>query len=48
MKSILVVFMLINPMTCDGVFLLLYYAKDSVIQIDLNNKSIPHAYDDQV
>jgi hypothetical protein len=27
--------------------LLLYYAQDSVIQIDINNKSIPHAYDDQ-
>jgi len=47
MVSILVVFMLINPMTCDEVLLLLYYAQDSVIQIEINNKSIPHAYDDQ-
>jgi hypothetical protein len=30
-----------------GVLLLLYYAQDSVIQIDINNKSILHAYDDQ-
>jgi hypothetical protein len=47
MVSIPVVFMLINPRTCDGVLLILYYAQDSVIQIDINNKSIPHAYDDQ-
>jgi hypothetical protein len=47
MVSIPVVFMLINPGTCVGVLLLLYYAQDSVIQIDINNKSIPHAYDDQ-
>jgi hypothetical protein len=47
MVSIPVVFMLINPRTYDGVLLLLYYAQDSVIQIDINNKSIPHAYDDQ-
>jgi hypothetical protein len=47
MVSISVVFMLIKPRTCDEVHLLLYYAQDSVIQIDINNKSIPHAYDDQ-
>jgi hypothetical protein len=47
MVSIPVVFILINPRTCDGVLLLLYYAQDSVIQIDINNKSIPYAYDDQ-
>jgi len=39
--------MLNNPRTCDGVLLLLYYAQDSVIQIDINNKSIPHAYGNQ-
>jgi hypothetical protein len=48
MVSIPVVFILINPRTCDGVLLLLYYAQDSVIQININNKFIPHAYDDQV
>jgi hypothetical protein len=37
-----VVFMLINPRTYDGVLSLLYY--DSVIQIDINNKSIPQAF----
>jgi hypothetical protein len=47
MVYILVVFMLINPRTRDGVLLLLYYAQDSVIQIDINNTSIPHTYDDQ-
>jgi hypothetical protein len=40
-------FMLINPRTCVGILSLLYYAQDSVIQIDINNKSIPHAYDGQ-
>jgi len=44
MTSIPVVLMLINPRTCDGVLSLLYYAQDSAIQIDINNKSIPHAY----
>jgi hypothetical protein len=39
-----VVFMLINRRTYDGILSLLYYAKDSVIQIDINNKSIPQAY----
>jgi hypothetical protein len=39
MVSIPVVFMLINPRACVGVLLLLYYAQDSVIQIDINNKS---------
>jgi hypothetical protein len=48
MVSIPVVFMLINPRTCHGVLSLLYYVQDLVIQIDINNKSIPHAYDDQV
>jgi hypothetical protein len=47
MVSIPVIFMLINPRTCDGVLLLLYCTQDSVIQNDINNKSIPHAYDDQ-
>jgi hypothetical protein len=47
MVSILVVFMLINPRTCDRVISLLYYAQDSVIEIDINNKFIPHAYNDQ-
>jgi len=45
MVSIPVVFMLINQRTCGGVLLLLYYAQELVIQIDINNKSIPHAYD---
>jgi hypothetical protein len=40
--------MLINPRTCDGVFSLLYYAQDSVIQIDINNKSILQAYAGQI
>jgi hypothetical protein len=40
--SIPVVFMLINSRTCVKVLSLLYYAQDSVIQIDINNKSIPH------
>jgi hypothetical protein len=39
--------MLINPRTYDVAFSLLYYAQDSIIQININNKSIPHAYDDQ-
>jgi hypothetical protein len=39
--------MLINPRTYDGVLSLLYYAQDSAIQININNKSIPHAYNDQ-
>jgi hypothetical protein len=47
MVSIPVIFMLINSRTCVGVLLLLDYAQDSVIQIDINNKSIQHAYDDQ-
>jgi hypothetical protein len=47
MVSIPVVFVLINSRTCDGVLSLLYYAKESVIQININNKSIPFAYDDQ-
>jgi len=38
---------LISPRTRDEVISLLYYAQDSVIQIDINNKLIPHAYDDQ-
>jgi len=44
MISIPVVFMLINPRTCVGVLPLLYYAQESVIQIDINNKSIPQEY----
>jgi hypothetical protein len=44
MVYILVVFMSINPRTCVGVLSLLYYAQDSVIQIDINNKSIPQEY----
>jgi hypothetical protein len=40
-------FMLINPRTYDGVLSLLYYAQNSAIQIDINNKSILHACDDQ-
>jgi hypothetical protein len=40
-----VVFMLINPRTYDEVLSLLYY--DSVIQIDINNKSIPQAFGGQ-
>jgi hypothetical protein len=47
MVSIPVVFMLINPRTCVEVLSLPYYAQDSVIQIDINNKSITHAYDGQ-
>jgi hypothetical protein len=47
MASIPVVFMLINPGTCDGVLLLLYYAQDSTIQSNINNKSIPYVYGDQ-
>jgi hypothetical protein len=47
MVSIPVAFMLIYPRTYGGVLLLLYYVQDSVIQININNKSIPHAYDDQ-
>jgi hypothetical protein len=47
MVSILVVFMLINPRTCDGILSLLYYAQDSVIQININNKSITQAYASQ-
>jgi hypothetical protein len=47
MASILVVFILINPLTCDENLSLFYYAQDSVIQIDINNKFIPYAYDDQ-
>jgi hypothetical protein len=47
MASIPIVFMLINPRTCDGVLLLLYYDQDLVIQIDINNKSILHEFDDQ-
>jgi hypothetical protein len=43
MVSIPIAFMLINPRTCDGILSLLYYVKDSVIQIDINNKSIPQA-----
>jgi hypothetical protein len=39
MVSIPVVFMLINPRICDGILSLLYYAHDSVIQININNKS---------
>jgi hypothetical protein len=48
MTSIPIIFMLINLKTCDEVLSLLYYVQDSAIQIDINNKSIPHAYDDQV
>jgi len=33
--------------TCVGVLSLLYSVQDSVIQIDINNKSIPYAYDSQ-
>jgi hypothetical protein len=44
MVSIPVVFMLINPRICDMILLLLYYAHDLVIQIDINNKSIPQEY----
>jgi hypothetical protein len=47
MAPVPVVFMLINPRTYDVVLSLFNYAWDSVIQIDINNKSIPHAYDDQ-
>jgi hypothetical protein len=47
MVFIPIVFMLINPRTCDWVLSLLYYVQDSVIQIDINNKSIPQAYDGQ-
>jgi hypothetical protein len=47
MVSIPVVFMLIKLRTCVRVLSLLYYAQDPVIQIDINNKSIPHAYDGQ-
>jgi hypothetical protein len=47
MVSILVVIMLINTRTCDGILSLLYYSQDSVIQINRNNKSIPYAYDDE-
>jgi hypothetical protein len=47
MVSIPVVFILVNPRTCDGILLLLYYAQDLVIQIDINNKSIPQAYASQ-
>jgi hypothetical protein len=47
MVSISIVFILINPRTYDGVLLLLYYAQDSVIQIDINNEFIQHAYGDQ-
>jgi hypothetical protein len=39
--------MLINPRTCDGVISFLNYDQDSAIHIDINNKFIPHAYDDQ-
>jgi hypothetical protein len=46
-NSFLPVFMLINPITFVGVLSLLYYAQDLVIQIDINKKSIPHAYDCQ-
>jgi hypothetical protein len=42
-----VVVMCINPRTCDEVLSLLYYAQDSVIQIDINNKSMPQAYASQ-
>jgi hypothetical protein len=48
MVSITDVFMLINSRTSDGVLLLLYYAQDSVIQIDMNNKYIPQAYASQI
>jgi hypothetical protein len=47
MASIPVVFILIYPRTCVGVLSLLYYTRDSVIQIEINNKSILHAYDGQ-
>jgi hypothetical protein len=47
MVSILVVFMLINPRTCGGVLSLFCYAQHSVIQIDINNKSILQAYASQ-
>jgi len=47
MVSILIVFMLFNLRTCDGVLSLLYCAQDPVIQIDINNKSILQAYASQ-
>jgi hypothetical protein len=42
-----VVFMLIDLRTYDEVLSLFYYAQNSVIQININNKFIPHAYDNQ-
>jgi hypothetical protein len=45
MASISAVFLLINLRTYDGILLLLYYAQDSAIQIDINNKSVSHGYD---
>jgi len=44
MVFIPVVFMLINQRTCGEVLSLQYYAQDSVIQIDINNKVIPQEY----
>jgi hypothetical protein len=43
MVSIPIVFLLINPRTYDGILPLLYYTQDSVIKIDINNKSIQQA-----
>jgi hypothetical protein len=47
MVSIPIVFMLINSRICGRFFPLLYYAQDSVIQIDINNKFI-QAYASQI